>query len=267
LATATHTDWMAVIVEQLGTIDDDPKLTHAVVYLPADRDTDEPDLLDRCDSKTAALVSAEDWATKVGPGEVTIVPLADLLAWHRDNGHAVELDPILTVEPRRQNVDDDPPAREVEQDDAAEEPDEDDQVDLENDSRFADGVLDAAAAAQAAQPAPGETGPKGELFDPSEYDREDLAIPKVDGQSIDRISVKFAGEIFLDRSSPSDVKVYNDLRLGKDVQLLVEAKCSSTAAKGATDREGDLDVVVATKGLKVHSLIRPAGADWIAEAE
>jgi hypothetical protein len=101
------------------------------------------------------------------------------------------------------------------------------------------------------------------IIDHSQYEREDLQIPKIDGQSIDRISIKFAGEIFLDRSEPSDVAVYNALRLGKDVALLVEAKCSSTAAKGATDRDGDLDVVVGTKGLKVHTLSKPAGADWV----
>jgi len=104
------------------------------------------------------------------------------------------------------------------------------------------------------------------LLDRSQYDREDLQIPKIDGQTIDRISIKFAGEVFLNRSDPSDVAVYNELRLGRDVALLIECKCSSTAGKGATDRDGDLDVVVGTKGLKVHSLSKPAGADWVQEA-
>lgn len=91
------------------------------------------------------------------------------------------------------------------------------------------------------------------LFDKSMYDREDLQIAKIDGQSIDRIRVKFAGEVMLDRSEPSDVAVFNALRLGKDVMLTVEAKCSGTGAKGATDRDGDLDVVVGEKSLKVHA--------------
>jgi hypothetical protein len=104
------------------------------------------------------------------------------------------------------------------------------------------------------------------VFDKSQYDREDLQIQKVDGNTIDRISLKFSGEVFLDRSDPSDVAVYNELKLGRDVQILIEAKCSSTGAKGATDRDGDLDVVVGTKGLKVHSLRKPAGADWVEDA-
>jgi hypothetical protein len=119
-------------------------------------------------------------------------------------------------------------------------------------------------------PEPDDTEPKpGEqtaAFDRSQFQREDLQIPKVDDQSIDRISLKFSGEVYLNRSEPSDVAVYNALRLGRDVSLLIECKCSSTAAKGATDRDGDLDVVVGTKGLKVHSLQKPAGADWVEEA-
>lgn len=105
--------------------------------------------------------------------------------------------------------------------------------------------------------------PPNALFDKSEYEREDLQIAKIDGQSIDRIAVKFSGEVFLDRSEPSDVAIFNALKLGKDVALMIDAKCSATGATGATDREGDLDVVVGRKGLKVHSLTRPAGHDWV----
>jgi len=112
-----------------------------------------------------------------------------------------------------------------------------------------------------------DAGGQTAIIDRSAYEREDLQIPKIDGQTIDRISIKWSGEVFLDRSDPDDVAVYNALRLGKDVSLLVEAECSSTGAKGATDREGDLDVIVATKGLKVHSLMRAAGTDWVTEAD
>lgn len=145
------------------------------------------------------------------------------------------------VEPRRQNVETDKPAETVETDDGDQGGD----------------VKD---------PPEAKPGEQAAAFDPSQYDREDLQIPKIDGQTIDRISIKWSGEVFLDRSDPSDVAVYNALRLGKDVSLLIEAKCSQTAAKGATDRDGDLDVVVGTKGLKVHSLQKPAGADWVEPA-
>jgi hypothetical protein len=82
---------------------------------------------------------------------------------------------------------------------------------------------------------------------PDQYDREDLQIPKIDGQSIDRIKVKFGGEIHLDRSDPADVKLYNELKFGRDVAMLIEGRCNKTGAEGATDREGDLDVVIGQK--------------------
>jgi hypothetical protein len=103
-------------------------------------------------------------------------------------------------------------------------------------------------------------------FDKSQYDREDLQIAKIDGQSIDRIKVKFGGEIHLDRSDPADVKLYNELKLGRDVAMLIEGRCNKTGAEGATDREGDLDVVIGHKGVKIHSISKPAGADWVEDA-
>lgn len=92
------------------------------------------------------------------------------------------------------------------------------------------------------------------LLDRSQYDREDLAIPKVDGQGVDRIAVAFAGEIMLDRSEPNDVALYNKLTLGKDVELRVAGRVNGTGAKGATNREGDLDVVVGKKSVKVETV-------------
>lgn len=95
---------------------------------------------------------------------------------------------------------------------------------------------------------------KGELFDRSQYEREDLRLDKVDGNQVDRISLKFSGTVFLDRSDPNDIALYRRLVLGRDVTLQVEGRCNATAAKGATDREGDLDVVVGEKGIKVTTV-------------
>ena len=109
-ATATR-PWQAEIIDQLGAADDDPALTHAVVYLPPPEATDEVDLLDRCDTAASALISAEDWATKVEGGEVRIVTLADLVAWNRDHDHPVD---GPTIEPRRQNVETEEPETVIE---------------------------------------------------------------------------------------------------------------------------------------------------------
>lgn len=101
--------------------------------------------------------------------------------------------------------------------------------------------------------------PEGKaLFDRSQFEREDLAIPKVDGNPIDRIAIKVVGNVYIDRSEPADVALYNKLMLGHDVTLMVEGKCSNTSAKGATDREGDLDVIVGVKQVKVHTIYVPA---------
>lgn len=106
----------------------------------------------------------------------------------------------------------------------------------------------------AAPKPPEKPGDQGKLLDPSAYDREDLAIPKVDGQGIDRIRVGFSGGVMLDRSEPADVALYNRLKLGDEVELRVSARVSGTGAKGATNREGDLDVVVGEKTLHVTTV-------------
>lgn len=96
------------------------------------------------------------------------------------------------------------------------------------------------------------------LFDASDYDREDLAIQKIDGNQIDRIAITFTGTVYLDRSSPQDVALFNRARLFQDITLMVEGKCSGTGAKGATDREGELDVIIGQRTVKVTTVYVPA---------
>lgn len=111
----------------------------------------------------------------------------------------------------------------------------------------------------------GEGEVQGHLVDPAQYDDPELAIAKVDGNSIDRIALTFSGTVYLDRSDRDDVRLYNALKLGHDVTLMVEGKALGTGAKGATNRDGELDVVVGTKGIKVTSVYRPAAEDLEAE--
>lgn len=92
------------------------------------------------------------------------------------------------------------------------------------------------------------------LFTVDDYNDPALAIPKIDGQSIGRIAVAFSGEIFLDRTTKEDVALYNSLVMGRDVELRVAAKVVGTGAKGATNRDGDLDVIVGKKSLTVKTL-------------
>jgi hypothetical protein len=119
------------------------------------------------------------------------------------------------------------------------------------------------AAAMAPPPAEGpeeETGQKT-LVDRSQYDREDLALPLIDGQQIDRIAFAFTGQIMLDRSDPADVALWRKLTLGHDVSLKVEGVCAGYSGKGATNRDGDLDVVVGVRRIKVHTIYLPIETD------
>lgn len=102
------------------------------------------------------------------------------------------------------------------------------------------------------EPRPDPDGKR--LFNEADYEREDLAIAKIDGNQVDRIAIKFTGEVFLDRADPEDVALYNRLKLGNDITLRVEGRCNGVTGKGATDREGDLDVVVGQRAVKVHTV-------------
>jgi hypothetical protein len=102
-------------------------------------------------------------------------------------------------------------------------------------------------------------GTEGELFDKSIYEREELQLPKVDGEPTDKIAVAFSGTVLLDRTDPRDVALMQRMKLGQDVTLMVEAKCSAKGHKYATDREGELDAVVLEHKAKVHTVYRPAG--------
>ena len=91
-------------------------------------------------------------------------------------------------------------------------------------------------------------------FDRSQYEREDLQIPKIDGETIDKIQVKFTGKVLLDRSDPADVALINRMKLGHEVELRCSGTVSSVGAGFTTNKQGDLDVVVAQKTLKVDSV-------------
>lgn len=97
--------------------------------------------------------------------------------------------------------------------------------------------------------------PEGKaLFDRSKFETEELALPKVDDQTIDRISVKLTGEIMLDRSDPADVALFRKLKLGKEVELRLAGKVTGSGGRGNTNRDGDLDVVVGTKTIKADTV-------------
>lgn len=100
----------------------------------------------------------------------------------------------------------------------------------------------------------------GELFNASDYDREDLAIAKVDGNQIDRIKIKFAGSVMLDRSNPADVALFNRLRLNQELELRVAGKVTGIGTGFTTGKDGDLDATVGSKTIKVDTV-------WVLDPE
>jgi hypothetical protein len=103
--------------------------------------------------------------------------------------------------------------------------------------------------------------PEGDaLFDAQRFESEELALPKIDGEGVDKIAAKFSGRVMLDRSDPRDVDLIRRMKLGQDVTVMVEAKVSGKGHGFTTNKEGDLDAVVHEVALKVESVYRPAGA-------
>lgn len=98
--------------------------------------------------------------------------------------------------------------------------------------------------------------PDGQVtaFSAADYDREDLQIAKIDGQSITKIALKFSGRVMLDRSDPADVALFNRAILGKELELRCAGRVSGTGAGYTTNKDGDLDVVVGEKTLKVETV-------------
>lgn len=58
-----------------------------------------------------------------------------------------------------------------------------------------------------------------EAFPASDYDNPKLALPYVDGHKIDKISVRFAGSVDLDRGNPAHVDLIRSLSIGADVDF------------------------------------------------
>jgi hypothetical protein len=107
-----------------------------------------------------------------------------------------------------------------------------------------------------APPAPPDPPPEA-LFDRSQYEREELRLPKTDGRSIDKIRVKFSGSVLLDRLDPSDVELFRALALGQVVALRVEGQVAYAGTGWTTDRDGNLDAVIGERTLKVETIWLP----------
>lgn len=96
-----------------------------------------------------------------------------------------------------------------------------------------------------------QSGPdaeKGKLFE----------VPRVavllDDSDPTILKLAFSGSIELDRAIADDVSFYNRLRAGQPVELSVTAHVAGARTTHRRDGEGDVDAVVQTKSLIVHSV-------------
>jgi hypothetical protein len=116
--------------------------------------------------------------------------------------------------------------------------------------------------AEQGEPEPPPEDPDGKaLFDKSAYETEELALPKIDGEGVDKIAAKFGGTVWLDRGSPEDVALIRGVKVGQSVTLKVEATVGPPVPGFTTNKEGDLDVLYLGRKFVVTGVYRPAAED------
>lgn len=94
----------------------------------------------------------------------------------------------------------------------------------------------------------GQDPDKGKLFD---VPRVKVILDEADPTIL---KLAFSGSIELDRAIADDVAFYNRLKAGESVELHVTAHVAGAKTTHHRDSEGDVDAVVQTKSLIVHSL-------------
>lgn len=94
----------------------------------------------------------------------------------------------------------------------------------------------------------GEDPEKGKLF---EVPRVAVIVDEADPGVL---KLAFSGQVELDRANPADVAFYNRLKAGKNAELEVSVFCAGPKNSHRRDSDGNVDAVVQTKSLIVHSI-------------
>jgi hypothetical protein len=68
------------------------------------------------------------------------------------------------------------------------------------------------------------------------------------------IKLSFSGSIELERGIASDVDLYNRLKHGRDTSLQITAHVAGAKTTHRRDSDGNVDAVVQTKSLIIHSI-------------
>lgn len=94
----------------------------------------------------------------------------------------------------------------------------------------------------------GQDAEKGKLF---EVPRVAVIVDEADPGVL---KLSFSGSIELDRTNADDVTFYNSLKAGRDAGLSVSVFCAGPKNSHRRDSDGNVDAVVQTKSLIVHSI-------------
>lgn len=237
------------------------------------------------DDENAAIAAAVEYdAPAAGRVEIRhYTPAGTLigtrLVEHGDTGaeivdHFDQAPELANVEPRRQNVETDEPDREIEPreidpDEQLEESPDADRVGPRTDPPAPEEdeeqtTRDLNAAADELEHDLDQEHDEAEqaesLFDPADYETEELALPTVDGISVAKIGLNVqGGMLWLDRGSAEDVSLVRDLRVGQRVRLLVDVTVGVPKFGYTTNREGALDVLYRARNVKVKHAVLSVG--------
>lgn len=94
----------------------------------------------------------------------------------------------------------------------------------------------------------GQDAAKGKLF---EVPRVAVTLDEADPGVI---KLAFSGSIELDRAKADDVSFYNGLKPGANIDLQVQAFVAGPRNTHRRDSDGNVDAVVQTKSIVVHSV-------------
>lgn len=87
------------------------------------------------------------------------------------------------------------------------------------------------------------------LFEPSAY----VAVPEVDGQTTDKLVIAFSGSVAYDATDEEGAKLFNDLALGKAVELRIAGYVAAKAG-GYKVTATEEEVVTGKAVVKVDTL-------------
>jgi hypothetical protein len=95
-------------------------------------------------------------------------------------------------------------------------------------------------------------------FDAGAYDDPRLRLDYVDGKRVDRISIRFAGTVDLDRTNPDHVDLYRRLTLGKEVDFAdmppLGGRVSNKPNRQVRDKEGYVGDVAQTAVITITDI-------------